>query len=55
LQGFQEIHQYTKFDNKCNSKLKVVSSLLEKAGKAKLKIALTHWFSSALKPTEVIS
>lgn len=50
LQGFQEIVSYTNFDNKCNTKLKTLANLLEKAGATKLRLAMNHWFSCALKP-----
>lgn len=52
LSGFQEIVNYTNFDSKCNQKLKILSKLLEKSGTTKLKIALNHWFSAALKPVD---
>lgn len=44
---------YTKFDSKCNIKLKSLAYLLEKGGRDRVRICLTHWFSVALKPTEV--
>lgn len=34
-------------------KLKSLAYLLEKGGRDKVRICLTHWFSVALKPTEV--
>lgn len=52
LQGFQEIVSYTNFDSKCNTKLKTLANLLEKAGATKLRLAMNHWFSCALKPVE---
>ena len=51
--GFNEILNYTKFDSKCNAKLKSLAYILEKVGRGKVKICLTHWFSAALKPVEV--
>lgn len=51
--GFNELLTYTKFDTRCNLKLKSLAYLLTKAGSSKLRICLTHWFSCALKPTEV--
>ena len=51
--GFQEIQNYTKFDTRCNQKLRALQKLLQTVGETKQRIALNHWFSCSLKPMEV--